>query len=199
MRECDEAGRRDLAGPESPRFWVGLSPVRVVPGRQGVSQPGAHVGHDAGNDRGEDRGKDDLLQDRLEVDRVDADAGDRGADQAAEEGVGGTGRQPEPGDHVPEDRADESGEDDVRVIWTPSEPSLMMPSETSWLLPWRGRRRQGSAPPAMATAVFGLMAPVAMGVAMAFAVSWKPFVKSKNSASSITSATITVISTCCPI
>jgi hypothetical protein len=30
-------------------------------------------------------------------------------------------------------------------------------------------------------------------------VSWKPFVKSKNNASAMTSATIKVISTCCPI
>lgn len=51
---------------------------------------------------------------------------------------------------------------------------------------------------ASVTAVFGFMAPVAMGVAIALAVSWKPFVKSKNSASAMTSATMKVISTCCP-
>ncbi len=37
------------------------------------------------------------------------------------------------------------------------------------------------------TATFGFNAPVAMGVAIAFAVSWKPLVKSKNSASTMTS------------
>src|SRR5699024_9926876 len=45
---------------------------------------------------------------------------------------------------------------------------------------------------ASATAVLGLRAPVAMGVAMAFAVSWKPFVKSKKSASAMTSTTVSV-------
>ena len=39
---------------------------------------------------------------------------------------------------------------------------------------------------ASATAVFGFSAPVAMGVAIALAVSWKPFVKSKNSARAMT-------------
>ena len=40
------------------------------------------------------------------------------------------------------------------------------------------------------TATLGLSAPVAIGVAMAFAVSWKPLVKSKKSASTITSTTM---------
>ena len=40
-----------------------------------------------------------------------------------------------------------------------------------------------------------LMVPVAIGVAMAFAVSWKPFVKSKNSARTMTSTTTKMIST----
>ena len=41
----------------------------------------------------------------------------------------------------------------------------------------------------------GFSAPVAMGVAIAFAVSWKPFVKSKKSASAMTSTTMRVRST----
>src|SRR5699024_641907 len=45
---------------------------------------------------------------------------------------------------------------------------------------------------ARATAVLGLRAPVAIGVAIAFAVSWKPLVKSKNSASAMTSTTVRV-------
>jgi hypothetical protein len=43
---------------------------------------------------------------------------------------------------------------------------------------------------AMATATFGLSAPVAMVVAIALAVSWKPLVKSKPSAVTTTSATM---------
>ena len=40
---------------------------------------------------------------------------------------------------------------------------------------------------ARSTATLGFSAPVAMGVAIAFAVSWKPLVKSKNSARAMTS------------
>ncbi len=46
---------------------------------------------------------------------------------------------------------------------------------------------------AMATATLGLRAPVAMEVAIALAVSWKPFVKSKASAVMITTATRNVM------
>ena len=42
---------------------------------------------------------------------------------------------------------------------------------------------------AISTAVLGLKAPVATEVAIAFALSWKPLVKSKNSAVTITTAT----------
>ena len=45
---------------------------------------------------------------------------------------------------------------------------------------------------AISTAILGLSAPVAMGVAIALAVSWKPFVKSKNSASTMTSTRVRV-------
>ena len=44
---------------------------------------------------------------------------------------------------------------------------------------------------AMVTATFGLSAPVAIVVAIAFAVSWKPFVKSKLSAAATTRPTMT--------
>jgi hypothetical protein len=44
---------------------------------------------------------------------------------------------------------------------------------------------------AIATATLGRSAPVAMEVAMAFAVSWKPFVKSKINAVSTTVTTMT--------
>ena len=51
---------------------------------------------------------------------------------------------------------------------------------------------------ASSTATLGLSAPVAIGVAIALAVSWKPFVKSKNSASTMTSTTMRVaVSTDC--
>jgi len=43
---------------------------------------------------------------------------------------------------------------------------------------------------AMATAIFGLSAPVAIVVAIALAVSWKPLVKSNPRAVTTTSATM---------
>ena len=45
-------------------------------------------------------------------------------------------------------------------------------------------------PAAIVTATLGRSAPVAMDVAMAFAVSWKPFVKSKINAVNTTATTI---------
>ena len=49
--------------------------------------------------------------------------------------------------------------------------------------------------PATATATLGRRAPVAMEVAIAFAVSWKPLVKSKINAVTMTTTTITDRST----
>src|SRR5215212_3508655 len=49
---------------------------------------------------------------------------------------------------------------------------------------------------AIVTAVRGRKAPVAIDVAMALAVSWKPFVKSKTSAVTTTTATISDTSMC---
>ena len=46
--------------------------------------------------------------------------------------------------------------------------------------------------PAMITAVRGLSAPVAIEVAIALAVSWKPLVKSKANAVTMTTTTMTV-------
>ncbi len=81
------------------------------------------------------------------------------------------------------------------VISTPPGPSLMMPPEmvmaTSVERKAPTRFRIAASP----TATFGRNAPVAMGVAIAFAVSWKPFVKSKKSASAMTSTTMRVRST----
>src|SRR5690606_13543263 len=77
-----------------------------------------------------------------------------------------------------------------------SAPASMI--ESSWMMPWEtvlDTSVERNAPirfrtAARSTAVLGLRAPVAMGVAIAFAVSWKPLVKSKKSASAITSTTM---------
>ncbi|MCY1228057.1 hypothetical protein D9M72_403530 [compost metagenome] len=57
------------------------------------------------------------------------------------------------------------------VIWMPSEPSLMMPPDTVLATSVERNAPTRFRTAARATAVFGLMAPVAMGVAIALAVS----------------------------
>ncbi|MDF2491619.1 MAG: hypothetical protein K0Q58_197 [Microbacterium sp.] len=78
------------------------------------------------------------------------------------------------------------GRNAVGLIWS----SRMMPCEmvfdTSVDRNAPTRLRQA----ARSTATFGLSAPVAMGVAIALAVSWNPFVKSKNSARTMMRTTI---------
>ena len=60
-----EAGREDLAGPEAAALLRELvSGFGVMPGGQGVRQPGAQVGHAAGDDRGERPRENDLLERR---------------------------------------------------------------------------------------------------------------------------------------
>src|SRR3954453_13949148 len=65
-----------------------------------------------------------------------------------------------------------------------SPPEIVFATWTDRKAP--GRFRQA----ATVTAVLGRNAPVAIDVAMAFAVSWKPFVKSKASAVTTTTTTI---------
>ena len=122
------------------------------------------------------------------MDRVGATGHPRRADQAAEERVRGAGRQPEePGHQVPQDGADQPGEDhdrvDERLVDQPARDRLRD-------LDRQERPDQVQAAAAIATAVLGRNAPVAIEVAMAFAVSWKPFVKSKTNAVTTTTTTI---------
>ena len=70
------------------------------------------------------------------------------------------------------------------------ESSWMMPPETVAATSVDRNAPTRFSPAASMTAVRGLSAPVAIGVAMAFAVSWNPLVKSKKSASRITSTTM---------
>ena len=85
------------------------------------------------------------------------------------------------------------------VMWIPSDPSRISPPEMVLATSVDRNAPTRLSTAARATAVLGLIAPVAMGVAIALAVSWNPLVKSKNRANAITSATMKVISTCCPI
>ena len=77
----------------------------------------------------------------------------------------------------------------------PPSPSRMMPPETVFATSVDRNAPTRFKTAASVTAVLGLIAPVAIGVAIALAVSWKPLVKSKNSASTTTSATMKVRST----
>lgn len=66
-------------------------------------------------------------------------------------------------------------------------PEIVLATSTDRNAPTRLRTAD------MATAVFGLSAPVEMVVAIAFAVSWKPFVKSNTRAVTITIASSSVM------
>ncbi len=78
---------------------------------------------------------------------------------------------------------------------TPPSPSRMIPPEMVFATSVERNAPTRFRDAAIATATFGRSAPVAIGVAMALAVSWKPFVKSKKSASATTSTTMRVRST----
>ncbi len=79
----------------------------------------------------------------------------------------------------------------VGLIWMPSWPSRMMPCETVFATSVDRKAPTTFRTAEMSTAVRGFRAPVATEVAMAFAVSWKPFVKSNTRATTITSTTVT--------
>jgi hypothetical protein len=65
----------------------------------------------------------------------------------------------------------------VGVICTPPSPSLMMPCEMVFATSVERKAPTRLSTAEMVTATFGLSAPVATEVAMAFAVSWKRFVR----------------------
>jgi len=71
--------------------------------------------------------------------------------------------------------------------------SLIMPPEMVFATSVERNAPTKLSVPAAMTAVFGFSAPVAIDVAMALAVSWKPFVKSKVSAVAITRPTTTIV------
>ena len=73
--------------------------------------------------------------------------------------------------------------------FTPSTPAPMMPPEMVLATSVERKAPIRLSVPAAITAVLGLRAPVAIDVAMALAVSWKPLVKSKISAVAMTSPT----------
>ena len=193
------------ATSDDVKIWPKRNPsrpsgLRVVATGDRVRELGRRERDEAGGEWGEHGRQDHLAEDDAVVDRHPAGADDRRADQAAEQCVRRTRGEPEqPGEHVPGDRPDQTREDQrqerIRVDLVLADDAAARWSATPRS---RGRRRRGSGRRPERRRPSGLRAPVAIGVAIAFAVSWKPFVKSKNSARTMTSTTIRVaVSTDC--
>ncbi len=110
VREGDQRGRGDLADAEA----LG-DRVLAGPGGDLVGEVGGEESGDPGHQRRGHRGDQDLLDNLVEVHPVGARSDPDGADQAAEQGVGGARREAhQPGHEVPEDRSDEPREDHPR-------------------------------------------------------------------------------------
>ena len=109
-------------------------------------------------------------------------ARERRADHAAEQRVRGGRRQPEvPGDQVPDDRADQRGEQDAHPLARPAGVSIS-PSLTVLATPLPRKAPARFITAAIASAARGVSARVETEVAIAFAESWKPLVYVKQSA-----------------
>ena len=108
VRQRDQRGRGDLAPAES--FFAAL--FQYLP-RDPVHQPSAARGDDARDDRCGDCRDEHLLGDTAPVDAGRPDRREPGADQPTEQRVRRARRDAEqPGEQVPQDAADEPGEDD---------------------------------------------------------------------------------------
>ena len=149
-------------------------------------------GRQTGNDR-RHKGRDKDLGDHgSKVNALNARANDDSADQAAEQRMAARRRKAyQPGEQVPNDGADQTCQDELR---RDGDHLLVDQTTGDGLCDLYGQKRADQVQRAAAmTAVLGLSAPVAMDVAMALAVSWKPFVKSNVNAVTITKPTITSV------
>ena len=139
-------------------------------------------------ERRDDRRDQHLVQDPVPLDDVLARRRHRRPDHAADQGVARARRQAdEPGDEVPRDRPDEPGHHDVeRDRLRVDDP----------LGDGRGdrdrdeRAQRSSAPPRSRPRGAGRARRVETLVAIEFAVSWNPFVKSKKSATTTTATSV---------
>ena len=106
MGKRHQGGGADLAPAE-----VVVAVLLVGVGGELVHQPCANRGDQPGDEGGEQCRDDDLVQHALPHHAVEADSGDGRTNQAAEQGVGGRGRDAEqPGEQVPHDAASQAGE-----------------------------------------------------------------------------------------
>ena len=152
-----------------------------------------------GGEQGRDQ---DLRGDTAPVDAAGAQCGKTGTDQAAEECVRRTRRQTEqPGEQVPQDSADEAREDDqqrLRRVEARDQLAVAVLDLEDVLGDGRGDLDERKAPTRLRIAERGDSslglegAPVAMDVAIALPVSWKPLVKSKPRAVTTNSTKISI-------
>ena len=121
--------------------------------------------------------------------RRGAGLGERGADHAADERVRGARRNAVvPGDEVPGDGADQRAEDHAVVDERGIDDALAHRGGHGQVEERPRRATLKNA--AQSTACQGLSTPVETTVAMEFAASWKPFMKSNASASSTSSTSV---------
>ena len=114
-----------------------------------------------------------------------ARADDDSADQTAEQRMAARGRKAyQPGKQVPNDGADQARQDE---LGSDGDHLLVDQTTGDGLCDLYGQKRADQVQRARGdNSGFGLSAPVAMDVAIALAVSWKPFVKSNVNAVTIT-------------
>ena len=111
VRERDERGGRDLGVAEAAAAV--LAPIVTL--RDPVRDLRGDERDEAGGQGGGERRDDDLGEEDPAVDRGKASADDCGSNQATEEGVRrARGQAVEPGEQVPDDRADQAGKDLLR-------------------------------------------------------------------------------------
>ena len=106
MSQGDHRRRHPLTIEEHSRGVMG----GVV--RDAIRQPGRQQSCNSGDERCHQGRQDDLAHDLAGMDAAHASLDEDGTDEATEESMGGAGRQTEqPGREVPDDRADQTGED----------------------------------------------------------------------------------------
>ena len=182
MCECDEPSRNELEAPKDA-----VDDPRVPPPDDPQEREHDRRGKDDAEERREEGRDQHLVYEPVPVDDVEAGGGDRRADDPADERVArARGKADVPGDEVPCDRSDEAGHDDLQRDGSESTRPLAIVAATLKETKAPAKLRTAD----MSTASRGERARVETVVAIEFAVSWKPFVKSKKSATTTTATSV---------